>query len=234
MIRAYSFDPDEARVAGLRSREYCWLCRALHCSVTNNDDLGSGTISMRLFVALNLPQDVRTALWAATATLREAGLPVRWVGAPQLHLTMHFLGEVSDRQAEHALQAVVSAAAPGGPVALHVHGVGAFPSLGNPRVVWIGIQATPELAELHDRLAGCLMEAGFECDTRPFHPHVTLGRIKRGVHRSELRDLRPLAGSVRFESRFTVETVELMRSHLGPHGARYSVVSAVPLREAPG
>jgi len=189
---------------------------------------------MRLFVAINLPPDLRTSLWAATGDLRKAGLPVRWVGAAQLHLTMSFLGEVSERQSAQVLEAVRIAASRGGPIALHVHGVGAFPSLRNPRVVWIGLQATPELAELHERLAGRLEEAGFDRDGRPFHPHVTLGRIKRGVHRSELRELEPLAGSVRFQDSFSAETVDLMRSQLGSGGARYSVVSAASLGEPPG
>jgi len=184
---------------------------------------------MRLFVAINLPPDLRAAVWTATGALREAGLPVRWVGAAQLHVTMQFLGEVSNERSAQTVAAVEHAARESRILELSVQGFGAFPSLRNPRVVWIGIQDAPDLTDLHGRLDRKLAEAGYDREERRFHPHVTLGRVKRGAHGSELRELESLAGSVALCETFTAETVDLMRSHLGPGGARYSVLSAAPL-----
>src|SRR3989442_13064809 len=94
--------------------------------------------AVRLFVALNLPDRVRRALWDAAAPVRDLRLPVRWVSPEGIHLTLKFLGEVAGEQ-EPELRAALTRAARGGAGApLAVHGFGAFPDYPRPRVIWAG------------------------------------------------------------------------------------------------
>lgn len=184
---------------------------------------------MRLFVAVNLPAAERRAVWDATAPLRESRLPVRWAPEPSLHLTLRFLGEVDGERV-----AAVAAALGGGvrgvkTFAVGLGGVGAFPSLARPRVVWMGVERHPALELLANDVEKALMAQGFEPELRPFAPHLTLGRAKHGAGAAAFRDLARLAAQVDHQGTSVVESVDLMQSTLGPGGAEYAVLSRAAL-----
>ncbi len=184
---------------------------------------------MRLFVAINLPPGERDRLQRAAGLLRTARLPVRWVQSDALHLTLKFLGEVPEARAgdiERALDRVAGAFAP---LDLELRGVGGFPNLSNPRVVWVGVQAPPELARLAADVEDALAELGFPREGRPFTAHLTLGRAERDARASAFRDMVRLAAEFDFVGQVRVESVDLMRSHLSPRGARYERLHAAPL-----
>ncbi|HTT66765.1 MAG TPA: RNA 2',3'-cyclic phosphodiesterase [Gemmatimonadales bacterium] len=185
--------------------------------------------SVRLFVAVNLPADERRRAWAAAAPLRAAHLPVRWVAEDVLHLTLRFLGEVEPERVpgiEEALRGAVRAARP---FTVTLGGVGAFPSLGKPRVVWVGIEHHPALELLANDVELALMALAFEPELRPFSPHLTLGRAERSARPAAFKDFARLAAEVGYTGSTTVESVDLMQSTLGPHGASYAVLSRAPL-----
>ena len=178
---------------------------------------------MRLFVAVNLPEDERRAAHEAAAPLRDAGLPVKWVVAASLHVTLKFLGEVAEEREAAlgvALDAAVAAARPFG-VALG--GVGAYPALARPRVIWLGVEPHPALELLANDVERALRPFGFEAELRPFQPHITLGRVRQGAKPGAFATLERLAGAVVWEGVAPVDSVDLMVSELGPGGAAYAV-----------
>lgn len=188
---------------------------------------------MRLFVAIEFPRDVRRELWADTAPLREEPFPVRWVGEDRLHLTLKFLGEVEEGRVDDVAGALARAARPSRPFALRVEGVGAFPSLERPRVVWLGVEAPGELASVQTRVEEELAELGFDRERRDFHPHVTLGRVRREARRGALAGLEEAAAGIDVSAESRVEEVTLMRSVLKSGGAEYSAVRSHELGEGP-
>lgn len=181
---------------------------------------------MRLFVALNLPPEERERIYGAAAPLRREGLPVRWTREHALHLTLRFLGEVEPDALEDLERAIAAAAAIVTPFTMRLGGSGAFPSLSRPRVLWVGVDAAPELLTLHAALERELAPLGFAPEPGPFRPHLTLGRVRRGA---ALRGTAALLGEIHFAASLQVSEFELMRSHLTPEGSRYELLRTFPL-----
>lgn len=184
---------------------------------------------MRTFIALNLPSRERQRIHRDVRLLREAGLPVRWVEAENLHLTLKFLGEIRPERLGEVEAAVGRVAAATSPFMLVLGGFGAFPTLRRPRVVWMGAEATPELRCLKQDLEWALADCGFEAETRDFHPHLTLGRADPGDRAGAFRDLDGLMARLDVTAQVSVHTVDVMRSQLSREGASYGVLAAVKL-----
>ena len=187
---------------------------------------------MRLFLAINLPPDVRAALHAATGPLRAAAPAVKWVGPEQLHLTLKFLGEQADDTAARVRETLPAVTARHAGVPLALGGVGAFPNFRRARVVWMGVEPTPRLELLHHEVETACAALGFEVEGRAFRPHVTLARIGERVDEPMRRAIARAARAIDFGEEAVVESVDLMRSELSPAGARYSVLARAPLRGA--
>jgi 2'-5' RNA ligase len=189
---------------------------------------------VRLFVAVNLPAAERRAAYQAAAPLRAARLPVKWVTEDAIHVTLRFLGEVDEAKVAPIGEALAAAVRAARPFDVGFGGVGAFPSLARPRVVWIGVERHPALELLANDVEKALMALDFEPELRPFHPHLTLGRAERSARPSALSPLEHLAATIGYQGSVLVETVDLMQSVLGPKGAAYSVLSRAPLSGAAG
>lgn len=185
---------------------------------------------MRLFLAVNLPPDLRDQLWTATESLRGGEFPVRWVATDGLHITMKFLGDVSSDRVADVRARLDRAAVGAKPFSLLLSGFGAFPSPRRPRVVWAGCEAAPPLELLQDRVEREMEQLGFPVEARVFHPHVTLGRVKRGARARDLEGLEGRLADAAFHREFTVQSVDLMQSTLHPEGARYARRHAAELR----
>lgn len=182
------------------------------------------TDGMRLFIALNIPEDEKDRIHQAVAPLRHANLPVRWVDPENFHVTLKFLGDVQEQTGKEITAALNEIAAKTDPFSVDVGGFGAFPTIRRPRVIWLGVQATPALRCLKQDVEWALTDIGFDRETRAFHPHLTLGRAQEqgaGV----FRGLDEMASSLEYDGGFHVETVDLMRSRPGKDGPRYSVMS---------
>jgi 2'-5' RNA ligase len=185
---------------------------------------------MRLFVALNLPEEERQRVYEAAAPLRDAGLPVRWLAHNTFHLTLKFLGEVRNEMVER-VGSVIDRVAEGTPqFAMELGGFGAFPTIRRPRVIWLGVDPSPALRCLKQDLEWALASGGFERETRAFHPHITLGRAEANHGAGAFRGLDEMVAGLDFRVRVEVRTVELMRSHLSKSGARYTVVGLSDLK----
>jgi 2'-5' RNA ligase len=177
---------------------------------------------VRLFVAVNLPDAVRRAIWETAAPLRESGLPVRWVASDGVHLTIKFLGEVADRREPEIVQGLTHAAEGARRFTLPIAGFGAFPTPTRPRVVWVGCEAVPPLELLQHRVEREMETLGFPIEGRPFRPHITLGRVSRDGRPSDFSDFPRALEALRYAGEATVESLDLMQSTLAPAGARYA------------
>lgn len=191
---------------------------------------------MRLFVAVEPAEHVRRAAAAAAARLRaslaakQSGDGIRWVPEENLHLTVWFLGELSDPRAAAVLEAL-RPPLPLGPFMLRLAGLGAFPPSGAPRVIWMGVaQGRDELARVHDAVGARLAPWGFHREGRPYSAHLTLARVKeaaspsaRTMIRQLLRDTGADAGTCRIDS------LTVFRSRTLPKGSAYEPLLRVPL-----
>ena len=189
---------------------------------------------IRAFVAILLGEAERAAVAAAIDRWRPLGGAVAWVPAANLHLTLQFLGDQPEERLEDAEGALARAAAPGAPFGAALHGVGAFPGLERPRILWVGVaQGALELRSLQAGVADALAREGFPREERAWHPHLTIGRVhdERRWRRESgpaLRQAIAQAAVTRFGT-LHVSEMALMRSELSPRGARYTVRRAIAL-----
>jgi len=185
---------------------------------------------VRLFVAVNLPTAERERVLAATAALRASPLPVRWLHADAYHLTLKFLGEVPEERLGAINAALLPAADGAARFAVELGGAGVFPNPHRPSVWWIGIGPSRPLAELQAAVEAGLAPLGYPTEARAFSPHLTIGRTRRGAPASAFRAAESWLQNVAYQSTIIVETVDLMRSHLTSHGARYECLRAIALQ----
>ena len=178
---------------------------------------------MRLFVAVNLPEEERRLAHEATALLRRSDLPVKWVEPDALHVTLKFLGEVPAETAGPLGPALDAAVRTARPFEVTLGGVGAFPGAARPRVIWLGVEHHPALELLANDVERALQPFGFEAELRPFQPHITLGRARQGARPAALTRFEALAGEVAYDGLAPVRSVDLMESELRPSGAVYHV-----------
>ncbi len=188
---------------------------------------------MRLFIALNLPPEEREGIQQAIAPLRGRDFPVRWVSPDHFHLTMKFLGEVEGDRVPDLDEVLRRVGRDTSPFSLCIGGFGAFPTIRRPRVLWVGVDPSPPLRCLKQDLEWALSELGFERETRAFHPHLTLGRVKSSEGAGAFRGLDAMASELEYDATVAVDAVDLMRSRLSPSGARYEVLSRISLEGSP-
>jgi RNA 2',3'-cyclic 3'-phosphodiesterase len=185
---------------------------------------------MRIFLAINPPADVRGRVWEATAPLRELSPDVSWVAEPKIHLTLKFIGEVSEDRIEPLALAMAEIARTHAAPVVHLATVGAFPNFRRPRVIWMGIEQEPRLELLHHDVELACDRLGHELDGRPYRPHLTLARVRQPLGDEPLKTLRMAAKRIRFTDEFHARTIDVMQSVPGHGGSQYTVVASAPMR----
>lgn len=190
---------------------------------------------MRLFFAINLPDEVVESVRASQDVLRElaggdAKGGIRWTRPEQFHYTLKFLGETNVPRARQAVDVALSFQGAVEPFTLTIGSLGAFPNPQRPSVLWAGaLQGGEELAEFAGRLDAQLVKHAFTRENRPVKAHLTLARIKsyageEAAARALRKALADSESSNRPIASFTVDRFALMRSDLGPHGSTYTPV----------
>ena len=153
---------------------------------------------------------------------------VRWVKPSQVHLTLHFFGPIHAKEIELIDVSSKKVASLFSPLELSIGTVGAFPSLENPDIIWLGVgEKTGNLLSLQKAIYGEAQSLGFRIDTRPFYPHATIGRVKR-----KGADLKPLLATSSLEFKVPEKIADhfvLFQSLCLPEGARYEVLKTYPL-----
>ncbi len=189
---------------------------------------------MRTFVAVEASKEIRDSLGMIESNLKYAGADVKWVDPAMIHLTLKFLGEITDKKADDvkgALDAVSSAMAP---FDLSIKDVGVFPAAGHPRVLWVGIdKGLRETVLLASGVDEALSQIGFTKETRLFSPHLTIGRVRSPRNTSQLVEKisSAAANSTFFEvPAHRVSSLILFQSTLTPHGSVYTKLYESPFR----
>ena len=189
--------------------------------------------SVRAFIAIHIPSEGQLLLETTIGRLQADGLAgVRWVRPKGIHLTLKFLGDIPMETVDPVLRALAGAVDECVPFRLALEGAGVFPNLQSARVIWAGVGGElGALAALHSGIEEAMAGVGFGRETRPFSPHLTLGRVREGTPRLERATLeKALAeASPQVEVSWEVEAINLMQSTLLQSGARYDVLGSQQL-----
>jgi 2'-5' RNA ligase len=175
---------------------------------------------MRLFVAIDLPKEIREALSVIERELRPLTHNVKWVSAESIHITLKFIGEVPEKRLEDIDAALTGLTWKA--FNITVQGIGFFPGTRSPRVFWAGMEA-PTMQGLTEQIDARMERLGFDKEKRKYRPHITLARAK-----STRIDSGLVSAAQRFEDHhfgsFGVDRVFLFKSTLKPSGAVYEKV----------
>ncbi|HUX48055.1 MAG TPA: RNA 2',3'-cyclic phosphodiesterase [Dehalococcoidia bacterium] len=188
---------------------------------------------LRSFIAIELPEEAKEGLVRLRKELeRDEHKFVKWVAPGGIHLTLKFLGNIPSKRVTEIVEAIAEAAQGISPFHLEISGMGAFPSLRQARVFWVGIgREVEKLSRLQQNIDSALAVLGFAKEERSFVPHLTLARLRPGASPLERRSFGELVDSTIFEDKYhiEVEAISLMRSQLMPAGAIYTCLSVVGL-----
>ena len=190
---------------------------------------------VRSFIAIELPDEVKSALSRLQSQLKSGGqYPVKWVNPYRIHLTLKFLGNVTVAKITEITGAIASAAQGIPPFRLEVKGLGVFPNPRRVQVIWVGIVGdVDQLTRFQQRLEANLAPLGFAPETRSFTPHLTLARVRDQASPEERQGLGQLIASTGFEATYEihVNAITLMKSQLTREGAIYSQISSIKLKK---
>jgi RNA 2',3'-cyclic 3'-phosphodiesterase len=184
---------------------------------------------LRAFLAIDPPSSLRPALSRVQEELKKSGADVRWVPVGNIHITLKFFGQIPEAQVEAIVAAAEEIARWQQPFALKVTGAGAFPSVKNPRVVWLGLEGDLNvMGGFYRQLETAFAGLGFPPEDRPFAPHLTLGRVKSPRNRVDLSRCLTMLPPLESEP-FQIREIVLYRSNLSPQGATYLPLKVIPL-----
>ncbi len=191
---------------------------------------------LRAFIASELPVALQDSIYSATADLRKTlgdGL-IRWVPAHNVHLTLKFLGDVSTSSLELIKQMMVTEAAQFAAFDVQVEGLGCYPNVRRPRVLWVGLTAPAELASLQRAIEAASARLGYESEERDFSPHLTIGRVRQNASSGDVHKIRTALEGCRIGSLggTQVDAIHLFKSELRPEGSIYTRLFSAPLRES--
>ena len=184
---------------------------------------------MRAFIGISLPDEARRSLAALQQELEQSRADVKWVEPEQLHVTLKFLDEISDAQQSQIAQFLSRLAQQQPTFSIDLKAIGAFPSLNNPRILWVGVgEGTSQVI----RLAGAIEEEARACslrqEERPYSAHVTIGRVRSARHLQEL--IQQLSAvSWQPPTPWQVASLTFYHSVLSSAGPAYAVLAEVPL-----
>jgi RNA 2',3'-cyclic 3'-phosphodiesterase len=188
----------------------------------------------RVFLAIEIPEDVRKALNRPLEALQALHESIRTNPTERMHLTLHFLGHLRRPLVEQLPPPLAAVVSHHQRYRVTVQGVGAFPAIARPRVLWAGISGgdLPRLNALQAELGDGLRTAGVTVEGERFHPHLTLGRVRRPLRapeRAALRDWSTRWAAATFGD-VPVDHVQLMRSQLGGGPPRYTTLATFDLQ----
>jgi 2'-5' RNA ligase len=188
---------------------------------------------LRVFVAIELPTHVCDAIQKQTARLRQVlgNDFVRWVPTPNMHLTLKFLGDTSTSYLDFLKQMLIREADSRSQFDLQLGGLGAFPNLRKPRLIWIGIHAPSDLASLQKNIEAGATRLGYQQEERDFSPHLTIGRARQNINPLELQKIRAALDAIQLGNIGTarVDSIHLFKSDLQPGGSVYTKLFSAPL-----
>ena len=177
---------------------------------------------MRAFIAIELSEEIRNALFQIQSHLKYSGADVKWVEKDNIHLTLKFLGEISEAKVKEISDILDGIGKETGPFEITLKDIGAFPKIDYPRVIWVGLdKGVKESAELAVKVDEALSKIGFQKESRPFAAHLTIGRVRSPKNKEALKEkvescqLPPAKPQL-------ISSVILFQSKLTPKGPIYT------------
>jgi RNA 2',3'-cyclic 3'-phosphodiesterase len=188
---------------------------------------------IRAFIAIDLSPEIQQRLDDVIKSYRAQlpNIPIRWVSASNVHLTLKFLGDVSLSNLSILTEMIQKEISNHHQFEISVGGSGAFPNNRQPRVIWVGVEAPPELSAVQSGIEITTARLGYSREERAFSPHLTLGRISRNASAQDIKVISKVLDTVRvgFVGATCVEKVYLYRSDLQPTGAVYTQIFSASL-----
>jgi RNA 2',3'-cyclic 3'-phosphodiesterase len=184
----------------------------------------------RLFCAVELPEAMRQRVARHIVRLKEAAPDAQasWSSSENIHLTLKFLGDIPQASVQSLSEAASRAVEGLGPFTIRLEQTGAFPPHGSPRVLWIGVKDSEgRLGELYQRLEAESEKAGFPRESRTFHPHLTIARLRKPQHARALASAHQATEFAPEE--IAVTELLVIRSELSSAGSKYKRISRHPL-----
>ena len=181
----------------------------------------------RTFIALEIKENIKELLAGIQQKIGSEIGGIKWVKPKNMHLTLKFLGPTPEDKIEE-ISAVLENAAKGlARFNVSVSGLGAFPSINNPKVIWVGLKADDVLYKLQKDIDISLESLGFAREKRPFSPHLTIGRVRDNMAKKKLREV---FEQVRAETGSSeAENITFYKSDLMPEGPVYKVLKSIQL-----
>jgi len=190
---------------------------------------------LRTFIAVDIPSHIQQTIQQQTERLRKTlGTSlVRWVAVEKLHLTLKFLGDVSPANIEMLKQMLRAEADLVQNFEMDIQGLGSFPNLRRPRVLFIGIQAPAGLESLYHGIETACARLGYASEERRFSPHLTIGRVRVDIPASGQQKIRDALEETMIDSAgiARVDSVHLYKSELKPAGSVYTRLFSAPLQQ---
>jgi 2'-5' RNA ligase len=183
---------------------------------------------IRTFFAVDTPPHIKVKMTEVQMILKESGADVKWESAEKFHITMKFLGDVFENVLAEATKKLTDELRSNKSFTVTYRGLGCFPNLKDPRVVWIGCENPDgELSKIKDRIEAVTIPYGYPSERREFSPHITLGRVKghRGV-----KDMIDKLKGTQFTTEPTIcDEILVMKSDLRPTGSVYTILNRIKL-----
>jgi len=190
---------------------------------------------MRIFIAIEIPQNIRVKITEITDYLQSKTSPtaVKWSEYENLHLTIKFIGETKQEKIEEITKVLSQSLAHQAPFSLEIGGLGMYPNNTNPRVIWLGVTGGEPLIAMHNILDQNLARLGIQREGRPFSPHLTIARLRRNTDAASSKTIGRTLSQFRVDSLglFNIDRVQLFQSVLTPSGPIYTTLFSVPLNQ---
>lgn len=177
---------------------------------------------MRTFIAIELSEGIREALAQIQSHLKYSGADVKWVENDNIHLTLKFLGEITEEKCEKVKSILDTIGKSLKPFEISIKDIGAFPKIDYPRIIWVGLdRGAVESKVLAEKIDEELSKIGFQKETRPFAAHLTIGRVRSSKNKEALKDKITLY-AVRSTLYELISSITLYQSTLTPKGPIYT------------
>jgi 2'-5' RNA ligase len=188
---------------------------------------------LRTFIAIDISSEILRKIDEITSFLKTQTPPdtLKWVAIQNLHLTLKFLGEISADQVNNIKSLTASALKDFKAFNMSIEGLGMYPNPNKVRVVWLGCKNGQSLIRAYEILDRTLASGGIEREKRSFSPHLTIGRVRRGIHPSVVKQIGETLSQFRIDhlGSFQVSHIRLYQSTLTPSGPIYKPLLTIPL-----
>lgn len=183
---------------------------------------------IRTFIGIFPPPHVQSAITDILTPLESDARAIRWEKQVKFHITMKFLGDILPEQLHQLQSFLIQECRPIRQFEILLKSFGCFPTTHAPKIVWIGSSGNENdwLVDCFKAVESACTSAGFKKDERPFHPHITLGRVKGNISENLIKKIE----NTTFQPlQFLCTELLIMKSDLSPSGSAYSQLSSIPL-----